>query len=472
MIAPSGELPRGLIIAAPASGSGKTVVTLAILRALSRAGVGVNSFKVGPDYIDPGFHAAATGRPCANLDLWAMRRATVAHLLGRLAIDADLIVGEGVMGLFDGAGDGTGSTADVAALTGWPVVLVVDVRGQAGSAAAVLRGFATHRADVTIAGVIFNRVGGDAHAETLRRAVAPLGIPVFGCLARDPVLSLPERHLGLVQAAERADLAAFLDAAATLAERHLDMAGLRDIARAGRMDSRSGDAAMGTPPALLGQRIAVADDIAFAFAYPALLDRWRTAGAELSFFSPLADEAPPADVDAVYLPGGYPELHGGRLAANVTFLDGVRRAAARGAAVYGECGGYMVLGAGLSDADGQRHAMVGLLPLETAFIERRLQLGYRQARLTADCPLGRAGHAFRGHEFHYAVVRYEGAGDPLFACRNAQGRDLGLCGRRRDNVFGSFVHLIDGVEGQPAQANAWCRDDALRSAPPSASGSA
>ena len=437
-------VPPGLIIAAPASGSGKTVVTLAVLHALRQAGVAANSFKVGPDYIDPAFHAAATGRPCVNLDLWAMRPATIARLLGQLGQDADLIIGEGVMGLFDGAGDGTGSTADVAALTGWPVVLVVDVRGQAGSAAALLRGFATHRADVNVAGVIFNRVGGDAHADTLRRAVAPLGIPVLGCLPRDPILSLPERHLGLVQAGERQDLAAFLDAAAVFVARHLDLPGLRAAARAGRQDALSDLPAAGAP-APLGQRIAIARDIAFAFAYPALLDQWRTAGAALSFFSPLADEAPALDADAVYLPGGYPELHAGKLAANSTFLEGVRDAAERGAAVYGECGGYMVLGAGLSDAEGRRHAMAGLLPLETAFIERRLQLGYRQAELTADCPLGAAGHAFRGHEFHYAVVRYEGAGDPLFACRNAQGRNLGLHGRRRDNVFGSFVHLIDAA---------------------------
>src|SRR5262245_5981275 len=196
----------GLIIAAPASGSGKTVVTLAILRALTRAGVRVNSFKVGPDYIDPAFHAAATGRSCFNLDPWAMRRPTVAHLIDRLGAEAELIVGEGVMGLFDGASDGTGSTADVAAMTGWPVILVVDVRGQAASTAALLRGFAGHRADVIVAGVIFNRVGGEAHADILRRAVAPLDVAVLGCLPRLDELQLPDRHLGLVQAGERADL--------------------------------------------------------------------------------------------------------------------------------------------------------------------------------------------------------------------------------------------------------------------------
>jgi len=444
--------PRGLIIAAPASGSGKTVVTLAVLRALCRAGLAVNSFKVGPDYIDPAFHAAATGRPCFNLDLWAMRPPTVAQLLDRLAADAGLVLGEGVMGLFDGAGDGSGSTADVAALTGWPVILVVDVRGQAGSAAALLRGFASHRADVAVAGVIFNRVGGDGHADTLRRAVASLGIPVIGCLPRSADLALPERHLGLVQAQERTDLGAFLDAAAGLAARHLDLAVLRSLARP-LGAAASARAAASPALAPLGQRIAIARDVAFAFAYESLLDGWQAAGCELSFFSPLNDEAPAAAADSIYLPGGYPELHAGQLAANARFLSGLRQAVAGGAAVYGECGGYMVLGRGLTDAGGTRHAMAGLLPVETSFAERRLQLGYRQARLTGDCPLGAAGGTFRGHEFHYAVARMEGAGDPLFACRDSQGRDLAPQGRRLGAVCGSFVHLIDRAD-EPGRAAA------------------
>jgi cobyrinic acid a,c-diamide synthase len=433
----------GLIIAAPASGSGKTVVTLAILRALARAGVRVHSFKVGPDYIDPAFHAAATGRPCFNLDPWAMRPATIAHLLDRLGGDAELILGEGVMGLFDGASDGTGSTADLAAMTGWPVVLVVDVRGQAASAAALLRGFASHRADVAVAGVIFNRVGGEAHADTLRRAVAPLGLPVLGCLPRAEQLRLPERHLGLVQAGERADMPAFLEAAADIAEQCLDLEQLRALARVvraqGGLETIGGLA--GLPP--LGQRIAVARDIAFAFAYPSLLEQWRDAGAELSFFSPLADEAPSAGADAVYLPGGYPELHAGRLAANARFLGALRAAAGRGTTIFGECGGYMVLGAGLTGPDGESHAMTALLPLQTSFAQPRLHLGYRRARLAGDCALGARGGAFRGHEFHYAVVEDEGPGEPLFLCDDARGRALGANGRRVGTILGSFLHLID-----------------------------
>jgi cobyrinic acid a,c-diamide synthase len=433
----------GLIIAAPASGSGKTVVTLAVLRALTRAGVRVSAFKVGPDYIDPAFHAAATDRPCFNLDLWAMRPATIARLLERLHADADLILGEGVMGLFDGAADGTGSTADVAAITGWPVVLVVDVRGQAASAAALLRGFAGHRADVSVAGVIFNRVGSETHADTLRRAVTPLGLPVLGCLPRLEQLTLPERHLGLVQAGERADLRAFLEAAADVVDQHLDLLQLRRLGRAAHVVDSNGRN-LGLPP--LGQRIAVARDIAFAFAYPALLEQWRAAGAELSSFSPLADEAPSAQADAIYLPGGYPELHAGRLAGNRHFMTGLRAAAGRGATIFGECGGYMVLGVGLVDPDGESHAMAALLPLQASFAERRLHLGYRRARLAVDCALGARGAAFRGHEFHYAVIEDEGRGDPLFLCDDARGRSLGSSGRRAGTVFGSFLHLIDREE--------------------------
>jgi cobyrinic acid a,c-diamide synthase len=326
------------------------------------------------------------------------------------------------------------------------VVMVVDVRGQAASVAALLRGFAGHRADVAVVGVIFNRVGGEAHAETLRRAVAPLGLPVLGCLPRAEQLRLPERHLGLVQAGERTDLPVFLEAAADIAEQFLDLRQLRSLARIVRardsIESDHGNA--GLPP--LGQRIAVARDIAFAFAYPALLEHWRDAGAELSFFSPLADEAPPADADAIYLPGGYPELHAGRLAGNGRFMNALRAAAGRSATIFGECGGYMVLGAGLVDADGESHAMTALLPLQTSFTERRLHLGYRRARLATDCALGVRGAAFRGHEFHYAVIEDEGRGEPLFQCDDARGGALGGSGRRAGTVFGSFLHLIDRAD--------------------------
>ena len=362
----------GLLIAAPASGSGKTLVTLALLRALKRrehaGGLPQGRSRLHRSRVSH----AASGRACLNFDGWAMRPATRADVLRRLSHDAELLVGEGVMGLFDGAAGGAGSTAEAARLTGWPVVLVVDAKGMAASAGALLEGFARHDPRVEVAGVIFNRVGGAGHATLLREAAARAGVRCLGCLPREPALEMPARHLGLVQAGEHADLDARIAAAADWLAPRVDLDALAELARPA--DLPSGTPAPQLPP--LGQRIAVARDHAFAFAYASVLDGWRESGAEVMPFSPLADDPPDTDADAVYLPGGYPELHAGRLAANARFLDGrARGRTARGAWVFGECGGYMVLGRGLVDAEGTRHAMAGLLALETSFAAPRLHLG-------------------------------------------------------------------------------------------------
>jgi cobyrinic acid a,c-diamide synthase len=433
----------GIIIAAPASGHGKTTVTLGLIAALRGRGLAVGSFKVGPDYIDPAFHQAASGRACLNIDDWAMRAATIAGVAERIERDADIVVGEGVMGLFDGAPDGTGSTADVATRLGLPVVLVVDVRAQAASAAAVVHGFSSFRPGVTVAGVVFNRVGSEGHARALGAACREMPQALLGFLPRRDDLALPERHLGLVQAAEHGGLEAFIARAAGLAEEHLDLDRLVGLARPPARPNGGPAGRAGPAIAVLGQRIAVARDEAFAFAYPHLLEGWREAGVEISTFSPLADEGPAGDADAVYLPGGYPELHAGRLAGNRVFLDGLRAAASRGAAVYGECGGYMVLGRVLVDGDGQGHEMAGLLPVETSFAEPRLHLGYRQVALAGDCALGTAGAGFKGHEFHYANAANEDGERPLFDCRDALGNTVGPVGYRAGTVFGSYIHLID-----------------------------
>ncbi|GAA0588525.1 cobyrinate a,c-diamide synthase [Caenispirillum bisanense] len=449
----------GLIIAAPASGGGKTTLTLGLLRALRRRGLRPVSGKVGPDYIDPAFHAAASGAPCLTLDTWAMDHGRIADLLARQAERGATLVVEGVMGLFDGAPaagvGGDGSTASLAALTGLPVVLVGDDTAQAARAAAVVRGFATHRPEVTVAAVVFTKVGPGRHADILREAMAeslPL-IPVVGCLPRLPGLGLPSRHLGLVQALEHPDLDTFLDTAADAVEAHLDLDALATLARPARLAAAAAaaaPAAAAVPP--LGQRIAVARDAAFAFAYPAVLEDWRRAGAEVLPFSPLADEAPAATADAVYLPGGYPELHAGRLAAAAGFLGGLRAAAARGAVIFGECGGYMTLGDSLTDADGTAHAMAGLLPLTTSFARRRLHLGYRTAATRAAGPLGPAGAVYRGHEFHYATITGEdyARADELFETRDAAGSLVISNGLRCGSVLGSFIHLIARQPAAPA----------------------
>ncbi len=435
---------NGLIIAAPSSGSGKTVLTLGLLRALRNRGVAVAAAKAGPDYIDPRFHTAACGRASVNLDPWAMRPATLHNLLNGAASGQSLLVVEGVMGLFDGADGGAGSTADLAAESGLPVVLVVDVRGQAQSAAALVRGFSRHREDVHIAGVIVNRTGGPRHLDLVAQAMSGIGIPLLGGVPRGSSLELPSRHLGLVQADEHPDLETFLDRAADAVGAAVDLDGLTALARPLRSRGSTSD-----PPLVpLGQRIAVAADEAFAFSYPHVLDGWRRSGAEIRPFSPLADEAPAKDSDAVYLPGGYPELHAGRLSGNARFMAGLAAIAAEGRPVYGECGGYMVLGRGLVDAGGHRHRMAGLLPVETTFADRRLTLGYRETNLASDTALGPAGTVYRGHEFHFAKVLAEEAGPRLFTAKPVGAGGPFACGHVVGSVAGSFLHLIDG-SGSP-----------------------
>jgi cobyrinic acid a,c-diamide synthase len=442
-------LARGLVIAAPSSGSGKTITTLSLLSLLKAKGVPVASCKAGPDYIDPEFHAAATGLPCFNLDIWGMRPRSLDALLARQAARADLIVVEGVMGLFDGipglGGSVNGSCAELARRLGLPILLVINAKGQGATAGAVIEGLVRHDPALEFAGVVFNQVGSAVHREILRDAAEKAGVKVLGYLPRVEALKVPERHLGLVQAREHQGLVRFFATARAAFAQAFDLDGI--LAAAGDIAAPAAAHAPHLPPLLppLGQRIAIADDMAFAFAYPFHREAWAAAGAEIMPFSPLADEAPRADADAVYLPGGYPELHAGKLAGNGNFLGGLRSAAVRGACVYGECGGYMTLGAGLIDASGHRHAMAGLLPVETSFAQRKLHLGYREARVLDAMPFGAKDSVIRGHEFHYATIRHEGDAPPLFAARDARGRDLGPVGRRVGSVMGSFMHLIDRV---------------------------
>ncbi|MFC0409348.1 cobyrinate a,c-diamide synthase [Roseomonas elaeocarpi] len=456
------------MVAAPRSGSGKTTVMLALLSALRRRGVRVRAAKSGPDYIDGAFHEAATGFSSPNLDSWAMPppllRAVAAGAVGGPAApgaavpgafptaggDADgsggaLLLAEASMGLFDGLGteDGrSGSSADVAAALGLPVLLVLDVSGQSQSAAAVARGFATHRPDVAVAGVVLNRVASPRHRDGAVRAMEQAGIAVLGCLGREPAIALPERHLGLVQARELGTLPALLARLAELGESALDLDAILRAARPVAAVAEPGGAALPPP----GQRVALASDAAFSFAYPHLLAGWRRLGAEIHPFSPLADEAPPEGCDSCWLPGGYPELHAGRLAASGRFLGGLRDFA-RDRPVHGECGGYMVLGQAITDAAGERHAMAGLLGHETSFARRRMTLGYREARLLRDGPLGPAGTLLRGHEFHYATESEATGGEARFAAlRDGHGKPLGEAGGQRGRVSGSFFHAIARAE--------------------------
>jgi cobyrinic acid a,c-diamide synthase len=431
---------RAIIIGAPRSGSGKTSVTIGLLRALARRGLRVRGAKSGPDYIDPGFHEAATGLAGINLDSWAMAPSLLNGLARQAAEDADIVVLESAMGLFDGI-PGTpgrsGAASDLAALYGIPTLLVLDVSGQSTTVAAVAKGFATYRLEVRIAGVVLNRLGSERHRRLCAEAVEALGLPVVGAIERDPTLTMPERHLGLVQAGEHDDLIAFIDRMADMAERSIDLDAVLELAAP--LTPQDGNFACALPPP--GQRIALAQDRAFTFLYPHVARHWRDEGAEIVPFSPLADEAPRPDCDVCWLPGGYPELHAGTLASAENFRTGMATLAAE-KPVHGECGGFMVLGKALEDADGVTHKMLGLLGHTTSFAKRRMNLGYRQARLLADCALGRAGHAIRGHEFHYARLTDPGSDSPIAELADGQGNPLGPAGGRRGHVSGTFFHAI------------------------------
>ncbi|MFY9972105.1 MAG: cobyrinate a,c-diamide synthase [Roseiarcus sp.] len=429
------------MIAAPRSGSGKTTIALGLLRAFRRRGLAVVGLKSGPDYIDPAFHAAASGVEGVNLDSWAMAPDLLAALAGRATAGQALALCEASMGLFDGvpAPPGrSGASADVAAALGMPILLVVDVSGQAQSAAAVVKGCATYDGRLSVAGVILNRVGSERHRRLAAEAIETLGIPVVGALPRSDRLALPERHLGLVQAGETDALDARLDAIADVVEAHVDCGRVLELASAFNLAAPAPGAVALRPP---GQRIALARDEAFSFIYPHLVAGWRAAGAEIVAFSPLADEPPAADCDVCWLPGGYPELHAGKLAAAEGFREGLRRFAETKPA-HGECGGYMALGRSLVDASGVSHRMAGLLGVGTSFAKRRMTLGYRQARLSADCALGTAGAALRGHEFHYATIVLAGDDDPFALVADAYGTAPSPAGSRRGRVTGSFFHVI------------------------------
>jgi cobyrinic acid a,c-diamide synthase len=433
-----------MLVASTGSGTGKTTLTAGLLRAFRRRGLAVTAAKSGPDYIDPLFHRAASGRPTVNLDSWAMPPALLDGLVARAVADADLVVIEGAMGLFDGgAGEPgrTGAAADLAARYRVPVMLVLDVAGQSQTAAAVVRGLATHDGAVHVAGVVLNRVASERHRRLVGDAIVAIGIPVLGAIPRDPSIALPSRHLGLVQAGELADLEMRLDRFADMVESHVDLD--RMLALASPLQLGPINAGVALPPP--GQRIALAQDAAFTFMYEHVTAGWRQAGAEIVAFSPLADEPPPEDCDACWLPGGYPELHAGALAGAIRFREGLAQFA-KTRPVHGECGGFMVLGAAIEDAHGHRHAMTGLLDHATSFAKRRLSLGYRVARLLASSPIGGPGDEIRGHEFHYSTVLEPGNDAPLVELFDGRSTRLGVAGARRGHVSGSYFHAVAAMQ--------------------------
>ncbi len=443
------------MIAAPQSGSGKTTVSLAIMAAFARRGLRVAPFKCGPDFIDPGYHRLASGRVSVNLDGWMCPASFVVETLSLHARDADVAVIEAVMGLFDGLGASPmlGSSAQIAAITGAPVVLAVNARGMAASSAALVRGFAGFDPRVRLAGVIFNNVGSSSHGELLRRVMAEHApdIPVFGCIPRDESLAVPSRHLGLVTVEDNPLSPEYLSHLAELAERHLDLDGLAglEVALPSAPLREQYRRVSGAEP-----RIAVACDAAFCFVYEDNLRLLRNAGAVTIPFSPLEDRALPEEVDGIYLPGGYPELHAERLAANAAMLDAIRAAFREDLPLYAECGGFIYLTEGMEEHGGVPRAdFAGIFPVRARMLPRRKALGYREVEFLGDCLLGPGGGTARGHEFHYSEIGAMPADVKREYRVTRRGEALGLEGYRLRNCLASYVHLHFG--SNPAIAPAF-----------------
>jgi cobyrinic acid a,c-diamide synthase len=435
---------RALVVAAPSSGSGKTTVATGLMAALSRRGTRVAPFKIGPDYIDPGYHTLAAGRPGRNLDVVLQGADRLAPLARHGARDADVAVVEGVMGLFDGRiADGAGSTAQVAATLGAPVVLVVDVRGQSRSLAALLHGFRSFDESVQVAGVILNRVGSDRHAQVCRAAAEEVGLPVLGAVPRRAELAVPSRHLGLVTAAEHGTAAtAAVDAMAALVAEHVDLDAVLALARP-LPDGPVWDPAaeLGADPVPGRPVVALAGGPAFGFGYAEHAELLSAAGADVTTFDPLRDPALPAGTAALVLPGGFPEEHVGALGDNAPLRAQVAALAASGAPVHAECGGLLYL---CRDLDGT--PMCGVLDA-SAGMTPRLTLGYRDAVAVSASPLFAAGERAGAHEFHRCAVTPRAGAAPAWAWRG--GEPEGYVDAR---VHASFLHTHPaGVPGAVAR---------------------
>ena len=426
----------GLIIAGLSSASGKTFMTLGLLRALKNYGASIGAAKTGPDYIDPGFHEAALGRPSVNLDGYAMSDSLIRHLAAQQ--EGDTLVIEGVMGLYDGQ---EGSALNLAKILNLPIVLVMDIRGQSETAGEVATALKERLAkdNVHIAGIILNRCQSERHGIMVADHCRALGLTVFGTIPELPDLHMPSRHLGLVQAADLATdnaLEDVLEKGARVLTSHCDLEAV--ITHAAPIDQ---NATSGEALDLPGQKIAIARDAAFGFSYSHVVTGWQRMGADVHFFSPLADQSPHPDADFIFLPGGYPELHLDTLAAAGTFKSAMVDAAQRCVTIYGECGGYMTLGRSIISKDGKAYPMLGLLDLVTSFDAPHRVLGYREITLIADAPLPKQA---RGHEFHFTKAVAE-VGTPLFTATTKQGVDLGPIGLIDGNVSGSYAHLIAGL---------------------------
>lgn len=450
---------RPLIIAAPASGSGKTSVALGLMGLLRRMGQQVAPFKVGPDFIDPGHHARVCERVSHNLDSWMCSKDAVLETFARGCQNADVAVVEGVMGLFDGASglNDSGSTAEIAQLLNGQVLLVVDARSQARSAAALVKGFTDFSPELAVAGVIFNRVGSDNHASLLGEAMSSVpGLPpVLGYLRRAEEIRLPERHLGLTTAGAAVPDAYYARLADWLST-SLDMPLLERLLSSCHDGTDHRNRQRTSADLSHRVRVGVAHDDAFCFYYAENLERLERAGADLVFFSPLTDSRLPERLHGLYLGGGYPELYAETLAGNLGLLGELKAAALRGLPIYAECGGFMLL----AEAIDQR-PMAGVFPAQAKMLARRKALGYREVELTAECLLGPVRTVIRGHEFHYSEMALPLDLEKIYQVRDRRGQDVEHEGCRVLNTLGSYIHLHFGSNPQLAENFvSFCRNHA------------
>ncbi|WP_139488612.1 cobyrinate a,c-diamide synthase [Brevibacillus dissolubilis] len=481
---PASNRPR-LVLTGTNSGAGKTTLTIGIMAALKKRGLQVQGFKVGPDYIDPSYHTAATGRISRNLDTWMMEPDMMREIFWRGSEDADLSVIEGVMGFYDGKDplSNRGSTAEISLCLDAPVILVVDVKAMARSAAAIVKGFQTLEPSVKIAGVIANRCGSAGHYQLVKAAVEQMcGVPVIGYLLHDKNLSVPERHLGLIPAIERGEMQPWFDQLAEKVEAGIDLDLLMEIARGSSaveepeaklfapVAAWSGDAgdavgATAVDTASAGQthagqehavqthaahtpsiaytpdpvHIAVARDAAFNFYYQENLELLQAYGATLHFFSPLAGELPPAEADALYIGGGFPEEFAATLAMHADMRQELKRRIQSGLPTFAECGGFMFLTEAIHDRAGNRYEMVGLIPNEVRMQDRLAALGYREATAQTDSLLLNKGETARGHEFHYSTLVNEQSDNHAYEVTGLRGTKLE--GYATGNVLAGYTHL-------------------------------
>jgi cobyrinic acid a,c-diamide synthase len=447
---PESSLGPRLVVAGTHSGVGKTTVATGLLAALRRAGRRPAAAKVGPDFIDPGYHSLASGRPPRNLDPWLCGADAIGPLAGRAGAGRDLLVIEGVMGLFDGASDGTvSSTADVARLLDAPVLLVVDASAMSASVAAVVHGFASFRTGLRVEGVVLNMVGSPGHETLLREALAPLGIPVVGCLFRDDALQWRDRHLGLIPVAERQpEVAASLERLAHTVATCVDLDAVMAVAQGAPRRSVGAVSLPEPGPAI---RVAVAGGAAFTFTYTDTLDALAAAGGEVVSFDPMTAAALPDRIDGVLIGGGFPEVFAAELSANRPLLENLRLAVGSGLPMWAECGGLLLLA---EELDGK--PMAGAVPAR-AVMSDRLTLGYRHAATTTETPVGPAGTELRGHEFHYSTLEPAGA-----ALRLRSRFGEGLEGWATPSLLATYLHYHPG--GDPGPVAAFASRCALRRA--------